>query len=68
MQPVEEYLKTAVAERRTMDRKIKEGATETRRVIHINTIIKINVNDQKEGLEASERMFKDRGYVEHLTK
>ena len=68
MQPVEEYLKTAVAERKTMDRKIKEDATEKRRVIHINAIIKINVNDQKGGLEASERMSDGRGYVEHLTE
>jgi len=51
-----------------MDRKIKEDATEKRRVIHINAIIKLNVNDQKEGLEASERMSEGRGYVGHLTK
>lgn len=51
-----------------MDRKIKEDATEKRRVIHINAIIKLKVNEQKEGLEASERMSEGRGYVGHLTK
>jgi hypothetical protein len=52
------------------DRKIKEEATEKRRVTHINTVININIhkNYQKEGLEASEEMCEGRGYVESLTK
>jgi hypothetical protein len=62
------YLKTAVAENRMIDRKIKEDATDKTRVIHINALIKINVNDQKEGLEASESMSEGRGHVERLTK
>ena len=47
-----------------MDRKIKENATEKWRVTHINAIIKINIGDRKEGLEASERMCEGRVYVE----
>jgi hypothetical protein len=40
---------------------IKEDATEKRRLIHINAHINMNTNDQKEGLEASERMSEGRG-------
>ena len=47
-----------------MDRIINEDATEKRRVTHINAHINMNINDQKEGLEASERMFEGREYVE----
>jgi hypothetical protein len=47
MQTVEEYLNSAVAERRMMDRKIKEDATEKRRVTDINAIININISDRK---------------------
>jgi hypothetical protein len=68
MQPVEGHIKTAVAERRIMDRKIKEDATEKRRITHINAIININISDRKEGLQASEIMSEVRGYVERLTK
>jgi hypothetical protein len=68
MQIVEEYLISAVAEGRVMDRKIKEDATEKRRVTDINTTINININNQKEGLESLERMSEVRGYVEILTK
>jgi len=64
MQTVKEYLISAVAERRMMDRIINEDATEKRRVTHINVHINMNINDQKEGLEASERMFEGREYVE----
>ena len=63
MQTVQEYLISAVAERRMMDRKIKEGAIEKRRVTHINAIININISDRKEGLEALERTSEGRGYV-----
>jgi hypothetical protein len=63
MQTVQEYLISAVAERRMMDRKIKEGAIEKRRVTHINAIININISDRKEGLEASERTSEGPGYV-----
>jgi hypothetical protein len=68
MQPVEDYLKTAVAERRMMDRKIREDATEKRRKTHINAITNIKISDRNEGLQASERMSEVRGYVESLTK
>ena len=64
MQTVEEYLITAVADRRITDRKIKEDVNEKRRVTHINTII----NYQKEELEALERMYGGRGYVERWNK
>ena len=47
-----------------MDRIINEDATEKRRVTHINVHINMNINDQKEGLEASERMSEGREYLE----
>jgi hypothetical protein len=47
-----------------MDLKIKEDATEKWRVTHNNAIIKIDIGDRKEGLEASERMSAGRVYVE----
>jgi hypothetical protein len=46
MQTVEEYLISAVAECRMMDRKIKEDVTEKRRETHINAIININMSSK----------------------